>query len=163
MAGIAKYLPIMTAKFYALFAIAALSLGAVSCSTPAGSRISKVSTYTLDTEDRVDAADPSIRFEQRYRMHGAVTKDELEAREGRYYTTHWAVEDGGAATLRMEYRQAKSGAKVYTKEAEVSGSGTTEFAVVGKEVQDNGNVTSWRIVLVRGKDELAEYKSYLWQ
>jgi hypothetical protein len=163
MAGNAKYLGIMTAKFSALFAFAALSFGAVSCSTPAGNRISKVSTYKLDTSDRVDAADPSIRFEQRYRMHGAVSKEELEAREGRYFTAHWSVDGGGAATLKMEYRLAKTGAKVYTKSEEVSGSGTTEFAIVGSEVKDHGNVTSWRIILVRGKEELAEYKSYLWQ
>jgi hypothetical protein len=40
---------------------------------------------------------------------------------------------------------------------------TTKFAFIGNEYQTNGPVTSWRASIVRGKDTLVDYKSYLWE
>jgi hypothetical protein len=76
----------------------------------------------------------------------------------------WSLADASQdATLRFEYRQAKTGSQILKKEQTVSGSdGNTEFSVIGAEFKDNG-VTSWKVSLVRGKEELASYKSYMWE
>jgi hypothetical protein len=134
----------------------------VSCSSTQADSV-HVKKYVLDHRKRVDAADPSIRFEQRYRLYGCVTAADMEARDGAYYTTRWTLGDGQPATLVMEYRQAKTGAAVKRKEAEVSGaSGIHEFTIIGEEAKKDA-VTNWKISLMRGKTELASSKSYLWE
>lgn len=144
---------------FALFCLAA----AVSCSTPKGDSVS-TKKYTLNHIKRVTAADPAIRFEQRSRLFGAVSTADMEALDGIYYTTHWSLEDDSQpATLRLEYRQARTGSTIFKKETQVSGKkGVHEFSVIGAEFQNN-HVTSWKVSLVRGSQELAAFKSYIWE
>lgn len=141
----------------------AVCLTAVSCSTPSGDHVA-AKKYVLDHKKRITAADPAIRFEQRHRLFGAVSTAEMEALDGVYYTTRWSLADGSQpAKLKFYYRQANSGSKVMTKEVDVSGeSGRYEFSVTGDEAKKNP-VTSWKIALERGKQELAVFKSYMWE
>jgi hypothetical protein len=138
-------------------------LAFVSCSSTGGDSV-RVKKYKLDHTARITAVDPAIRFEQRHRLHGAVSAADMEARDGLYLTTRWTLADGSQpAKLVLEYRQAKTGSKILKKEADVSGGGGShEFTIVGDEQKDNG-VTGWRVTLRRGGQTLATYASYMWE
>ena len=162
-------------KFLCRAAVCAgLGLMMASCSSTktkaasTGGHIDKVKYYHLeDVNKRIVAAEPSINFEKDYILHGAVTKQEREARQGHYYSVFWKVTDRSQPVkVRLEYRQMKTGAKVMMVEQEIAspkGSNITKFTIIGEPYVTNGAVTSFRISLVRGKEVLAEEKSYLWE
>ncbi|MBP7949923.1 MAG: hypothetical protein KA004_09735 [Verrucomicrobiales bacterium] len=155
----------MSAKSIANLFVACLTLGLASCaSSKKDAEISKVSYYKLDSRKEITSADPAIPFEQKYRLHGAVSGDEMKAREGHYYTVHYRLRDlGQPVKVRLEYRQSKTAAKIFSKEMDAGKSGTAEFAVIGDEYANNGHVIAWKVSLVSGKQELAASKSYLWE
>lgn len=142
---------------------------AASCSSKVsgtGATINKVNTYHLQTVGGKPVADPSVSFERSYRLHGAISPVEQQARLGNYLTVFWKVSDRSEpVTVRLEYRQTNSGLAVKTVEQQVSPgrTNTTEFAFVGDDYVLNGPITSWRASLLRGKDVLVSYDSYLWQ
>lgn len=142
--------------------------GLASCSSSqTGGNISKVNTYKLDGKKGVVSADPSISFEQKYYLYGAVSNEEIVARFGTYYRVHWSVADRAQPVkVVLQYRQSITGPTVYTQEItpdKIKGSNMTEFAVVGDEITKKGHVTAWRVSLLQGKAELASHKSYLWE
>jgi hypothetical protein len=152
-------------------ACAAIGLMMVACSSPSnqadtGAKISKVKYYAMTNFAPVPSADPSIPFERDYHLYGAVTNAQRQARQGNYYAVMWKVTDRTQPVkVRLEYRQQGTGLAVKTKETDVSAldkSNVTRFAVIGDEFANNGPVTAWRVSLVRGKQVLAESKSYLW-
>ena len=68
--------------------------------------------------------------------------------------------------VRLEYRQQNTGYKVKMVEQEVTDirrHNTTKFNFIGDDYVTNGPVTAWRASIVRGKDELVAYKSYIWE
>lgn len=141
-----------------------------SCnSIPAGSggAITKVKAYNCDPTVRMKFKDPMLRFERSNRLYGAVTRAELLERAGQYYTIFWKANDRTQpVTVRFEYRQRDTGLQVHKIETEVSNvrsSNVTEFQVTGAAHSTNGPVTSYRISLVRGKEELASADSFLWK
>jgi hypothetical protein len=150
---------------------AGIGLMTVSCSTKrvgAGATITKVNPYHLiDAFDTIPAADPSLRFERDALLHGAITNSERKALQGDYFTIYWKAEERTEPLkVRLEYRQKNSGLTVKTIEQEVADvrrTNTTKFSFVGNEYVNNGPVTSWRASIVRGKDMLVDYKSYLWE
>jgi hypothetical protein len=143
---------------------AAIGLGACVSS---GDSISKVKIYRLDTSRRVQAADPAISFEHRHYLHGAITAEEVKAREGNYYTIFWSVADPRQpVTLRFEYRQGKTGSKLMAVERAIekpARHNTTDVEITGDSFQEGGHVVAWRASLVRGKEVLATRQSYLWE
>ena len=153
---------------------AGLGLMMASCSSmkskaaSTGGHIDKVKYYHLaDINKRVVAAEPSITFEMDYVLHGAVSAKERLARQGHYYAIFWSVTDRSQPVkVRLEYRQQKTGAKIMMTEQEFTspkGSNVTKFAINGEAYVTNGPVTSFRVLLVRGKEVLSEEKSYLWE
>jgi hypothetical protein len=153
-------------------ACAALGLMMVACSSPSnvadtGGKIWKVKYYYLGSiATPIPSADASIPFERDYHLYGAITNKQREARTGTYYSVMWKVTDRSQPVkVRLEYRQQATGLAVKTKEMDVPAvekSNVTRFAVIGDEFQTNGPVTAWRVSLVRGKQVIAESKSYLW-
>lgn len=153
-------------------ACAALGLLMVACSSPsnvadAGGKIWKVKYYHLASIGTpIPSADPSIPFERDYHLYGAISNKQREARVGNYYSVMWKVTDRSQPVkVRLEYRQQATGLAVKTKEMDVPAvdkNNVTRFAVIGEEYSTNGPVTAWRVSLVRGKQVLAESKSYLW-
>ena len=149
----------------------ALGLALASCSSTnppgPGGQITKVKYYQLKNKEvPIPGADPSVNFEHIYHLYGAVSnKDRLE-RDGHYYAVMWKVTDASQPVkVRLEYRQQKTGTAVKTQEQEVTKIGRhndTHFEVIGEEFVTGGPVTGWRVTLVRGKQVLAEAKSYLW-
>jgi hypothetical protein len=150
---------------------AGLGLLLASCSTKqvgAGATITKVNPYHMpDALAPIDAADPALTFERNALLHGAISISERREREGNYFTVFWKAKDRSQpVTVRLEYRQKKTGLTVKKVEQEVTDvhrNNTTKFAFIGNEYLTNGPVTSWRASIVRGKDTLVDYKSYLWE
>lgn len=153
-------------------ACAALGLMMGACASSSnvadtGGKIWKVKYYKLaNLMQPIPAADPSIPFEREYHLYGAITNKQREARQGNYYAIMWKVTDRTQPVkVRFEYRQQGTGLAVKTKELDipvVDRSNVTRFEVIGDEYANNGPVTAWRASLVRGKQVLAEAKSYLW-
>jgi hypothetical protein len=147
----------------------AMALASCSSTNPPGpgGHIVKVKYYRLDaSKPPIGGLDASVTFEHNYHLHGAVSNSERSARDGHYYAVMWKVTDRAQPVqVRLEYRQENTGTKVHALEHEatkIKRSNVTHFEVSGEQFASGGAVTSWRITLVRGKQVLAEAKSYLW-
>ncbi|HEY2573649.1 MAG TPA: hypothetical protein VGH65_06260 [Verrucomicrobiaceae bacterium] len=148
----------------------ALALAACSATNPPGpgGQITKVKYYHLESQMRpIPGVDPPITFERDYYLYGAVSNKDRLLRDGHYYVVMWKVTDPSQPVkVRLEYRQQKTGTTLKTIEKEVSKidkRNLTRFEVNGQSYVDSGPVTSWRASVVRGKQVLAEAKSYLWE
>jgi hypothetical protein len=152
-----------------LLALTVTASTLISCSSAtvgSGGRISKVNYYHLVPAKPVLVVDPAINFERQHHLFGAVTKAEVMERGGHYYTVFWKADDRSQPlTVRFEYRQANNGLTTKVLEENIEDVGrwnTTKFQVTGDEYNTNGRVTSWRVSLMRGKEELVSKSSYLW-
>ncbi len=146
-----------------LLVLAAAALSACA-SKPQG--FTKVKIYRLDPMARITALDPSIPFEQRYLLHGAVTTEDRLARQGNYYTFFWNTGDRSQpVTLRFEYRQSTTRSAVKRKEVEIADvrrQNVTRIPVTGEEYFAAGKVLAWRAVLLQGGKEIASTQSFMW-
>jgi len=108
----------------------------------------------------------SLIYEIKYLNWGAVTQEQLNARQGHYFTI--TVKNSGPAadlTMRFEYRQLKSKQVVRTLEQEqkhVHGAVRAYFGVVNHAYLAYGPVSAWRFCVLRGGTVVAEAKSFLW-
>lgn len=139
--------------------------GLMSCAGPAPETgITRVKIYRLDPAAVPDNPEPSIPFEQKHYLYGAVSQEDREARRGSYYTVFFRTRDQSTPVrARFEYRQAASGFAVHTQEASVDpGTGLVRFAVNGEEFRQRGRLLGWRATLTQGNQLLGERKSYLW-
>lgn len=129
--------------------------------------ISKVNPYHLKPGNRIETEDRMIRHEQRYYLHGAITTEDFEEKFGHYYTIHWKTEQKGSPiTVRLDYTQGSTGAKVHTMEEQVvpeRRNNVTKFQVTGPDYLTNGPITSWKVSLIDGGQTVAESKSFLWK
>jgi hypothetical protein len=150
-----------------LLTLIVMGLGLFSSACSSSNAISKVKIYRLRLDEPLVAVDPSINFERKYRLHGALTLEEMRAREGNYYTIFWDTENTQQpVTLKFEYRQAKTAAKILTKTVTIDQPGSsnkTEFTVLGPEFIEGGKVLSWRVSLIQNKKTVATRQSYLWE
>lgn len=148
-------------------ALALVTLSA--CSTTSvgpGGKVIKVQHYHLVPGQVRTIVDPAIAFERDHHLHGAVTRAEINQRIGQYYTIFWRADDRSMPVkVLFEYRQANTGLQVKAQEHAVENPRRTQvskFQVIGDEQQKDGRVTSWRVRLMRGTEELASQQSYLW-
>lgn len=153
-----------------LLQVALVGLAVTSCTITAkgpGAEISKVKYYLLQPQEVLRTQDPAIQFERQHYLWGAFTAAEQIARTGAYYTVMWrALDRTQPVTVRFEYRQEKSALVVKTLQQEVSDlkrHNQTEFKIVGKDFEEGGRVTAWRVTLLRGKEELVSQNSYMWK
>lgn len=122
--------------------------------------------YKLDPNELVDAADPSIRFEQRHYLHGAVSYEDQMARKGNYYTFFWRAPEQGPVKLKFDYLQAQTGFTVHSKEVQADagdGEQKTSIEITGEEFRKLGTVLAWRCTLYQGGREIDTYKSANWE
>ena len=116
--------------------------------------------------DYKGASNHALLFEIKYINWGAVTDEQLKARQGHYFTISW--ENGGPKgdfTARFEYRQVKSKEVVRTltqNMPHVSGTARSYFAVVDKAYLAYGPVCSWRFTILKGDTVVGETKSFIW-
>ena len=68
--------------------------------------------------------------------------------------------------MRFEYRQKKTGSKIHRKDlttsSQTSYRNKIKIKITGKDYQQNGKVTAWRISIFRDGHVLASDQSYLW-
>jgi len=108
----------------------------------------------------------SLLYELKYLNWGAVTREQLRAREGQYFTI--TVANGGPVSdlmMRFEYRQVKSKQVVRTlvqEKKKVDGTVRAYFGVVNHAYLAYGPVSAWRFTVLRGGTVVAEAKSFLW-
>ncbi len=148
-------------------AILALLLSACSSAVNGpGGRIGKVKYYHLMPNYTPQSVDPTIVFERQYYLHGAVTKAQIMDRFGHYYTVFWKADDRtGPVTVRFEYQQALSGLSKRVQEQivdDIHRNNISKFQVTGEEYRKSGRVISWRVSVLRGKEELVSQQSALW-
>jgi hypothetical protein len=108
----------------------------------------------------------ALDYERDYLNWGAVTNEQLQARQGHYFTITWK-NDGPRSDFiaRFEYRQVKSKEIVRTliqPMPKVSGATRSYFAVVNQAYLAYGPVYSWRFTILRGDTVVAESKSFIW-
>ena len=156
-------------SFCRLSALVLLAFGLVSCSSAvvgSGGTISKVKYYYMNPGRPVNTIDPAVDFERDYHLYGAITKAEITERFGNYYTIFWKVDDRSLPVkVRFEYRQANTGLESKIQEQEVTDIGRsnqTRFQVTGSDYSSAGRVTSWKVTIIRGNEELVSQQSYLW-
>ena len=134
-----------------------------------GAAITKVNKYHLDlsNDTKSSAADKLIINERKRRLHGAITSDEEEAREGFYFTVFWKTENPSLpATVRLEYLLQSTNDTVHMQEVSIPGgrkSHVTEFSVVGDEYAEHGEVLAYRISVDQEDRTVADHQSYLWE
>jgi hypothetical protein len=108
----------------------------------------------------------ALHFEIDYLNWGAITREQLLARRGHYFTITWANKGPKSDFLtRFEYREVKSKEIVRTlteNMPRVSGATRSYFAVVDKAYLAYGPVCSWRFTVLKGDTVVAEVKSFLW-
>ena len=144
-----------------------LALGAwnlVSCASQPDTGITRVKIYRLDPTAVPDTNEPSIPFEQKHYLYGAVSDGDREARRGSYYTVFFNTPDRVTPVrARFEYRQAATGFKVFAKEVEVQPrKGEVRFEVTGSDYRERGRLVGWRVILTQGGRPVGVRKSYLW-
>ena len=136
----------------------------VSCASRPATGITRVKIYRLDPTAVPDAAEPSIPFEQKHYLYGAVSDEDREARRGNYYSVFFRTADHSTPVrARFAYRQSATGFKVHVQEADVDPrAGVVRFAVSGDEYRQRGRLLGWNVTLTQGGHALGEHKSYLW-
>lgn len=139
-----------------------------SCATPSSAPvvITKVNPYHLNTMAIVRTEDEMIEFEQQRLLHGAIESSERRERFGNYFTVFWRSKTRNPATVRLEYRQGRTGSTTHVQEVRIDEpklSNATKFQVTGADYAENGKVTQWKASVVENGAVVAEYKSYLWQ
>lgn len=146
-----------------------LMASCISTKSPGtGGTITKVNPYHLhDISKPLLAADPSFIFERNALLHGAITSTERLARQGDYFTIFWRVDDRSQpVTVLLEYRTKTSGLAIKSISQEVTDvnrKNVTKFALIGQDFVTNGPVIAWRVSLLRGKEVITHYNSYLWE
>lgn len=112
------------------------------------------------------ADNDALRYEITYLNWGAVTREQMLARRGHYFTITWA--NGGDKadfTAVFEYREVKSKEIVRTltqNMPQVSGSTRSYFAVTDQAYLAYGPIVSWRFTIRKGDTVVAEAKSFIW-
>ena len=150
-------------RFCAVILVILLNSGCQSLTSQ--TKITNSKYFHLDPEKEINSPDPMVRFEQLHFLHGAVTDKEKKQRAGHYYVFWWTDPSHRPVTIRFEYRQKKTGSKIYYRTVNVSNPRTrnkTRFKVTGKEYQSKGKVTAWRVLIVRDNQIITSDQSYLW-
>jgi hypothetical protein len=108
----------------------------------------------------------TLNFERAYLNYGALSAEERRQREGTYFDIFWRAARPADLTVRLEYRQAKTGNAVMAQETYVTqarGTMKSSFQVTGDNYLWDGPVTAWRCLLVENGRIVAFTQSYLWK
>ena len=131
----------------------------------AGPRIIKVLPQYLDTEGRA-ALSPSLYERDAYQ---ALLRQHPEKRSGLRFDINWKAKGhhGEKLVLRIELRcTGRDFSQPIVLERTVQPprlfSKWSWLLLEGQEYQDFGRLLAWRVSLWRGKQLLAEQKSFLW-
>lgn len=139
-----------------------------SCTTVnTDGEILKVNPYHLYPGSSPQTNQEMIDFEYRRKVYGAVHSRDYAERYGNYFTVHWRTARCDLpVTIRLQYRQAKTGPKIFAEEQIVetpTQTNTTNFEIIGDDYFSRGAVTQWKATIVQDGAVVDEFKSFLWQ
>lgn len=134
----------------------------------------KVKTYFLESPQVTGIkggassdGQESIYFERRHLLYGAITGSDTRDRYGDYYTFFWRAKRPANLTVRLEYRQQKTGGLVQAREVDypaAHGSYATRFTINGDDYLEQGRVSAWRVLLIENHQTVVAFnQSYLWR
>lgn len=138
-----------------------------ACASPSESLV--VKQFLLRDQEPRSVSEPLVRMEKSRRLHGAVSMEERRQRLGQYYSILWNDPAGagrGEVELRFEYQQGATGSRIkraVRRFPATETGGTFDFAVIGDDYFEGGRVLAWKATLLRGSNELATRRSYLWE
>ncbi|HOC58135.1 MAG TPA: hypothetical protein PKI20_21130 [Verrucomicrobiota bacterium] len=146
--------------------LAAVWLATAVCAQAATGRVIKVLPQFLDLKGR-NSLTPSLQERDTYQ---AYLRDHTNECSGMRFNVQWKTKGQPAAPLklRLEVRGIARGdfPRQLTLESPVKRRGWfsqwTWFALVGREYEDFGSITAWRVTLWEGDQLLGEQRSYLW-
>lgn len=139
---------------------------AVTDKTALDKRISVPLIHDVQNDGAAGNSNPALEYEITYLNWGAVTREQLNARRGHYFTITW--KNGGPPTdfvARFQYREVKSQEVVRTLTqpmTHVHGAVRSYFAVTDKAYTAYGPIVSWRFTVLKGDTVVAEAKSFIW-
>jgi hypothetical protein len=114
-----------------------------------------------------DAQEPTLSFERKRLLFGAITPTDIRNRYGNYFTFFWRARRAANLTVRLEYRQQKLGSYLQAREVEypdAQGSHKTDFSIIGDDYLQQGRVTAWRVLLIENhRTVVGLAQSYLWR
>ncbi|MDF1815481.1 MAG: hypothetical protein P1V20_25000 [Verrucomicrobiales bacterium] len=138
-----------------------------SCTVKTGAHITKVNPYHLEPGYSPGTDEQMIDFEYRRKTYGAVTAKDFCDRYGNYYTIFWKTSNcSSPVTVRLQYRQAATGPKIFIQEKLVElpkRANTTKFEIIGDDYAKQGAVTQWKASIMQDDAVVDEFKSFLWQ
>ncbi|GAT35272.1 hypothetical protein TSACC_3337 [Terrimicrobium sacchariphilum] len=122
--------------------------------------------YNQPVDQNISAENEPATFERNRINFGAVDSWDRQQREGNYYCFFWRATQEADVTVRFEYRQAALGNYVMAQERyypSTRGSHKSDFEVTGDDFQENGRVTSWRVLLIVDGRIVAFRQSFMWK
>ncbi|MEO8205422.1 MAG: hypothetical protein ABI615_04525 [Chthoniobacterales bacterium] len=108
----------------------------------------------------------AVLFERERHNWGAVTRRDGDERTGNFFTLFWRTSKRSDITVRLEYRQPGLANYVQAQELyypDAKGSFKSEFQVTGDDFLENGQVSSWRALLIVDGRIVAFTQSYMWK
>lgn len=132
--------------------------------------IRKVKQFYLGAERTAKVKkddEPTLAFERKRILFGAITGGDVRNRYGDYFNFFWRTKRPADLTLRLEYRQQNLAAYVQAREVEypaARGAFKTSLAVTGDDYLEQGRITAWRVLLIEDhRIIVALSQSYLWR
>jgi len=125
----------------------------------------KTKLFLHDRKLEKETTSDMVKFERERLNYGAVSGNEVLAREGHYFDFWWRSERTADVTVRLEYQQENLGAFVQAQEVDVpaaKGTIETKFKVVGDSYHQDGRVIAWRALLIERGKVVALTQSFLW-
>ncbi len=136
-------------------------------------QLRKTKTYFLESPDVTGIKtggtneEQSLSFERRRLLYGAITGSDTRDRYGNYYTFFWRALRPADLTIRLEYRQQKTGGFIQAREVAypgAKGSHVTRFQITGDDYREQGRVSAWRVLLIENhRTVVALGQSFLWR
>lgn len=111
--------------------------------------------------------EPTLAFERKRLLFGAITGNDVRSRYGDYFTFFWRTKHQADLTLRLEYRQQHLAAYVQAREVEYPGARgayQTSLSITGDDYLEQGQITAWRVLLIENHRTIVAFsQSYLWR
>ena len=127
----------------------------------------KTQLFLHDTKlEKERGGHPMIDFERERLQFGTVTASERAGKEGHYLNFWWKARRPANVTVRLEYRQQNTGARVHVREIDVPnarGTVETKFQITGDDYHKNGRIIAWRALLIENGKVVAQTRSFLWK
>lgn len=126
----------------------------------------KQQIFFNDPQNYVASTSETIRALRNRFNYGAVTPRDFDDVTGFFYSFYWRTREQADVTVRLEYRQAALNNYVLAQELyypDAKGSFQSDFRVTGDDYLENGQISSWRVLLIVDGRIVALSQSFMWK